>query len=94
MAVCEPVTPPPAARPSRAASKRAESKGFLDEEEVYGSDRQRLMEKLKRLNTENMGKVVEIIMENCPRACKYIEEDLCQIIFEKIDTATLEEVHE
>ena len=52
------------------------------------------MEKLKRLNTENMGKVVEIIMENCPRACKYIEEDLCQIIFEKIDTATLEEVHE
>lgn len=91
--MCEPVTPP-ATRPSRAASKRVESKAFLDEEESYGGDRQRLMEKLKRLNTENMGKVVEIIMSNCPKACKYIEEDLCQIVVEKIDAVTLEEIRE
>lgn len=52
------------------------------------------MEKLKRLNAENMGKVVEIIMDNCPKACKYIEEDLCQIVLEKIDAVTLEEIHE
>lgn len=52
------------------------------------------MERLKRLNTENMGKIVEIIMDNCPKACKYVEEDFCQIILEKIDTVTLEEIRE
>lgn len=71
-----------------------DTKAFLEEEESYGGDRQRLMEKLKRLNAENMGKVVEIIMDSCPKACKYIEEDLCQIVFEKIDAVTLEEIRE
>jgi hypothetical protein len=37
------------------------------------------MDGLKNLKPDNLGRIVELILENCPKACRFMEQDYCQI---------------
>jgi len=57
-------------------------------------NRTKIVSALKKLNSDKMGKIVEIILDNCPKAYRQVEGDRYQIYFNQIEQKMFHSIKE